>query len=123
MHEKTKTSMLSAGDCRQAMLMVQYLINLLKDGSNVHCNHLVGWVYGACHVCDPCNFPGCIIADIAGQLLQERKKHSLAQRNRLQQQYPMKINLKNVVGSKKSWQSITSSDNNHLNIIKSYLRT
>ena len=72
MHEKTKTMLLDTGECRQAMLMVQYLINLLKDGSYMHRNHLVAWVYGGCHICHPCKFTRCIIVDITGKLLQER---------------------------------------------------
>lgn len=99
MHQKSNTCVLGTRDCRQAMLMVQYLVNLLKDGPHMHCNHLVYWVYGSRHICHPRNFSRCIIADITGQLLQKREKHPLAKRKRIQQQYPMQINLEKVVTS------------------------
>lgn len=79
MHEESDTGDLCAGNCRQVALMVQYLIDLLEDGPHMHCDHGVCRVYGCCNISHPSQLSGRFLVDITGQLLQQRKQHSLAQ--------------------------------------------
>lgn len=65
MHDNTNAREIDRRDCWQAPLMVQNLIHLFKDRSNVHCYHWVCGVYGSSHISHPCNFPRSILVDVA----------------------------------------------------------
>lgn len=80
MHEESDTVLFGASYRWQATLMVQYLVDLLKDWPDVHGDHGVRRVNGTCDVHHPPQLSGWLLVDITGQLLQKGKQHSLAQR-------------------------------------------
>lgn len=51
--DQPDTGKFSAAGCWKVALMIQYLINLLKDGTYMNCNHGVSWVYGSEYISHP----------------------------------------------------------------------